>query len=240
MNRNSPTLISFLVLSVFAGFQFGCNHPRQQNPTSKIGDQRDNPPPAVERIDFVPEVTPTVEFELSVESLANDAVENDKRMLAESREGGNSNAFRAMNGTEWLTLDVREQIRYLRGLWDLIEFGNLVTGASRSAIVREKSSRGLAFSNGNNTWNATSEVADGFRSRIMDVIAGRTNRDILFAITQFYQRKPLLKDKPVLWVLAIPLYKEIQESRSKPQPGSVDEAIEQEKEKVSVTMIKKK
>ena len=233
MNRNSPTLISFLVLSVFAGFQFGCNRPNRQNTPTKI-DEQPYTPPSVPRIEHV-------EVELPVESMINYAVALNQKNLAEAQRAGKSNTVGAMNGTEWLKLDILSQAMFVRGLGDLIEFMNDVSSVSTSALRREKEAKVLEYESGNTSFTtAYYGMTGAYRSRVLDVIGGRSFRDLTSAITEFYQRKPLLKDKPVLWVLAVPLYREIQESRSKPQPFSVDEAIEQRKDKVAVTMVKKK
>jgi len=229
MNRHSWG-IKLLLLSVFIGLQIGCDRTSQQNH-----------PSATRQIDFVPDVAPHVEYvELSVESITDEAVTGNKKAVTEAQKGGKSNIAGTLDGTEWLKLDVFSQLTYLRGLGDSLEFMDHVYVGSYRALARERNTRALEYTNGDNSFRAGGDVTGAFRSRVMDVIAGRTFGDLTSAITQFYQRKPLLKDKPVLWVLAIPLYKEIQESRSKPQPGSVDEAIEQGKDKVAVTMVKKK
>jgi hypothetical protein len=47
------------------------------------------------------------------------------------------------------------------------------------------------------------------------IAVGRTYGDIINAVTKFYQDKPLLKEmkeKPVIWVLAVPLFQQLQES----------------------------
>jgi len=45
------------------------------------------------------------------------------------------------------------------------------------------------------------------------------------AVTKFYQNKPLLKDKPVLWVLAVPLYKELEDSKPQDKRNSSNDTV---------------
>lgn len=45
-----------------------------------------------------------------------------------------------------------------------------------------------------------------------EVLGGKSFGDIKDAITQFYQGKPLLRDKSVLWVITVPLYEEAMKS----------------------------
>ena len=48
--------------------------------------------------------------------------------------------------------------------------------------------------------------------RVASVTHGPSFGDTVDAVTKFYQDKPLLKEKPVIWVLAVPLFQQLQES----------------------------
>ena len=112
-------------------------------------------------------------------------------------------------------------------------------GGEIRAVESERKAKGLGHVRGEESSFGVGRTSVGtISSRLDQVISGPSFGDLTDAITKFYQNNPLLKDRPVLWVLSVALYKELKASRPIPAKGSVDEIIAQYDDTVSVSLKK--
>ncbi len=187
--------------------------------------------PKVDKIEMV---------EISVEQAIESAVNRDKSDLEEAHKRGKTTVVGLVTGKEWLAMNLLERIRYLKGVADVNAFSSGIDLSAFSELESQRTFRGLEHTMGDvSSYQAGQLVVGQFSARISEVISGRTYGDLHDAVTRFYANKPLLKDRPVLWVLTVPLFKELQESRPKPAKGSVDEVLAKTKETVHVGLVRK-
>src|SRR5262249_9211515 len=81
------------------------------------------------------------------------------------------------------------------------------------------------------TYAASFEAESQLSGRISQVMGRHSFGDLAQAVTNFYRNKPLQKDKPVIWVLAVPLYKEFQEGQAKEKRLNVYDSVSFEMER---------
>jgi hypothetical protein len=152
--------------------------------------------------------------ELSMESLIERMAEKDKEGVENSHTKGKSNTVGLVDGKRWLE-DSFDRYDYIRGLSDLISAMNGI-----AVIVYEESGQFLELKKQvsqrsdtqDNPYVALLEAMRLLSFRVGSVTNGPSFGDTVDAVTKFYKDKPLMKRKPVIWVLAIPLYKQLQEA----------------------------
>ncbi len=165
--------------------------------------------------DSLPE---TDSIELSVESLVDHAITKQKQFVEEEHKKGNSNIGSAVDGNEWLTLNSLQRLSYLNAVADQTHF---LVGVVTTAYSETKSQSKMKVEEYRNPDSLLAGILwteHALTGRLSEVVLGAgTYGDLADAVTKFYENKPLLKNKPVLWVLAVPLYKELQEAKPKDQ-----------------------
>jgi hypothetical protein len=169
---------------------------------------------------------------LSFESLIENVVARDKQLVEEAHKAGRKDTVGAADGKWWLQSTRADRVVYIRAVGDLVAAQSQLYSVTSRQIIDERQAKSLELYFDRNTLNASQEAESKFSSRIEDVIGGRSFGDLADAVTKFYQSKPLLKDKPVLWVLAVPLYKELEESKPQDKRSRF-------KDKVRVPLMKK-
>jgi len=222
MSANHVVLVVALLLGI------GCDKvPKSSSPK--------NDQPKINQ----PKIDQKVTIEISVESLIVDAVRKDKADVEAAHQKGNKNVVGLMNGTQWLGLDRGDRVYYVRGISDFHSFNSEIGSAAIRAVESERKAKGLGHVRGEESSFGVGRTSVGtISSRLDQVISGPSFGDLTDAITKFYQNNPLLKDRPVLWVLSVALYKELKASRPIPAKGSVDEDIAQYDDTVSVSLKK--
>ena len=167
----------------------------------------------------------------SIDTLFDSVVAWDKRETEEARKS-NAHIVGMADGKWWMEQSVVARVDYLRGMSDTVmALGrmNVVTGDARDA---QKDAKHLEYAFGGDSFTAGVVAESALSGRIDLVMSGKKFGDVAEAVTKFYRDKPLLKDKPVLWILAVPLYKELEEA--KPQ-----EKRNRHFDSIQVSMVKK-
>lgn len=197
-------LRAVLVSAVFL-IQSGCDRAPQSNPQQK------EPAWAVETM------------ELPLDSLIDSAVARDKQGVEEAHKRGDSKVVGGRDGKWWMEASPMARISYVNALGDVVGALNYINNATSSETERQKRIKNLEYEfAGGSSFHGPVEAESMFSGRIQEVTGGRSFGDLVDAITKFYQNKPLLKDKPVLWVMAGPLYKELQEAKPQEKKASND------------------
>lgn len=180
--------------------QVGCDRPPQLAPPKAEA----NKPIEVENTEWVV---------LSFESLMESVLARDKKSVEEAHKVGRKQTVGMADGKWWLQNTQMDRVVYIKAVADVVlALGQLLTVTS-DQIINEQTAKSLELHFGNDSLSAAQEAESKLSGRIESVIGGRSFGDLAEAVTKFYQSKPLLKDKPVLWVLAVPLYKDLEESK---------------------------
>ncbi|MDP2605262.1 MAG: hypothetical protein Q8S00_22195 [Deltaproteobacteria bacterium] len=197
-----PCLSLFLCMNLT---QTGCDKVRE-SVSSRNGQT------AGESSDQLIEKTRTID--LSMDSLIDRVAAKDKERMKDYRKKGNTTTVGFADGREWLEWNKLERLGYIRALADMEGSFFEFHYATRDEIrdrgefeYRRGETRSSIITDG-----AYAHAQQSFRSRIHYVVTGRRLGEVEEAITEFYRVNSLLRDKPVLWVLAVPLYKQIEKS----------------------------
>jgi hypothetical protein len=187
---------------VFSGvlFLLGCDRIRESMPLAQ------------------PAVTST---ELSMDTLIEHMVEHSKQSVDEAHKKGETNTVGLVDGKKWQEGSF-DRYDYIKGVADLFSATIGVAG-----VVLDKANDRDAQLDRKNQSTSTAAL-DAMRIlaiRIADVVSVRSYGDTVDAITKFYSDKPLLKDRPVIWVIAVPLYKQIQEAKPPEERDNKNETI---------------
>lgn len=159
------------------------------------------------------EIETTEWLALSFESLIDEVLARDKKSLEEAHKAGRKHTVGMADGKWWLQNTQADRVVYIKAVADVVVAQSQLYSVTSDQITNEQTAKSLELHFGNDTLSAAQEAESKFSGRIESVIGGRSFGDLADAVTKFYQSKPLLKDKSVLWVLAVPLYKELEESK---------------------------
>jgi hypothetical protein len=201
---------AYVLLILFCFHQAGCDRASQVIP-SQASENR-----TVER---------TESLDLAVETLIDGLVARDRESTEEAHKKGYKNTVGMADGKWWSQNDRGTRAVYVRGLSDLAMALGTIYFATVSEVATQRKANGLELQFGNDSLSAVREIESKLSSRIEAVVSGQSFGDLADAITKFYQNKPLMKDKPVLWVLAVPLYKELEESKPKEKRTTGNDTI---------------
>ena len=135
---------------------------------------------------------------------------NRKDLEKEQKEG--RSVLPPVDGNWWLKMSERDRGVYIDGIRDLVWLMCDVESQLARSLQQEKT-KNLEAVFGDNTHMTSLAVDSEMNRRLLAVLGAGTGGDISGAVTKFYSNKPLLKDKPVLWVLAVPIAKEAQEAQ---------------------------
>ena len=150
--------------------------------------------------------------EISMESLIERMLENDKKSVEEAHKKGETNVVGFVNGGEW-SERFFDRYGYIRGLSDFASASIGVVGVILEE-ANEQETKSLQSDRKNQSrGTAALDAMRVFVFRLNYVTSGHSFGDTVKAVDKFYQDKPLLKDRPVVWVLAVPLYKQLQEAK---------------------------
>jgi hypothetical protein len=178
-----------------------------------------------DRIKEIVSMSPVTESrEISIESLIERMMENKKTSVEEEHKKGKTNTVGLLDGKMWLE-DSFDRYGYLRGIADLVS-ANVGVAAVVLEKVNEQERMSLQSARKNQSRGAA--ALDAIRImliRLSDVTGGRPLGDTVDAVTRFYDDKPLLKDRPVIWVLAVPLYKQLQEAKPPDQRDNKNDTV---------------
>lgn len=152
--------------------------------------------------------------EISVESLIERMMENSNKSVEKAHQKGETNVVGLLDGNGW-SEDSFDRNHYVRGVADFVSASAGVAGVILDeANEQETKTKSLQSARKNQSRVAAAlDAIRVFLVRVNDVTGARPFGDIVKAVDQFYQEKPLLKDRPVIWVLAVPLYKQLQEAK---------------------------
>ena len=156
---------------------------------------------------------------LSIESLIDRVIAKDKQAVEEAHKKGNSNVVGMVDGKWWMANGRLQQLMYLRGVSEIAFALGDINAVTSQEVDAQKQNKNLDYQFGLSSLTAPEEAESKLSGRIEAVFEGHRFGDLAEAITKFYRDKPLLKDKPVLWVLAVPLYKEHEDA--KPQDKKI-------------------
>lgn len=163
---------------------------------------------------------------LSMESLVDGMVAKDKADIEEAQKQGRRSTVGLAEGKWWQEADGLERAVYLRAVADLTSAVTDINLAVYPELRNQGRAKGLKpFVRVGGTYDSGYQAESFLTGRIGAVIGGHSFGDISDAVTKFYQNKPLLKDKPVIWVLAVPLYKEFQESQPKEKRSTAYDSL---------------
>jgi len=152
-------------------------------------------------------------IELSLDSLIDSAVDIDKKAVEEAHKSGHSNVVGGRDGNWWLGSNALMRVTYVNAVGDLVGALGNINGAASVEMENQKRLKTLDYEFESDSFHGGADAESRFSGRIQEVMGGHSFGDLADAITKFYQNKPLMKDRPVLWVLAGPLYKELQEAK---------------------------
>ena len=170
------------------------------------------------------EITEIVE--LSVETLIDRMVDKYKRLIEEQQQKKGAPLAGLLDGTFWLKLDDFTRGLYITGVVNLASTITPLQDAAFEELKRHEKEKGLkAYFDRGGSYQAGDTAMSMLVSRISSVTANHSARDIIEAVTSFYLSKPLFKDKPVIWVLAVPLYKELQESKPQENKKTSNDSV---------------
>jgi hypothetical protein len=105
------------------------------------------------------------------------------------------------------------RIAYVNALGDLVSTLTSINVVTAVELDNQRRLKKLDYEFESDSFHGSVDAESAFSTRIQEVTAGHTFGDLVDAITKFYQNKPLLKDRPILWVMAGPLYRELQEAK---------------------------
>lgn len=189
-----------LLILACSHFQVGCDRPSQILPSQA----RENT--IVEK---------RVSLELSLETLIDSLVARDRESTEEAHKKGHKNTVGMVDGKWWSQNDGVARAVYVRGLSDLAMALGRIHFATYEETQSQRKIKGLELQFGESSLHAGMDAESKLSARVEIVVSGQSFGDLADAVTKFYENKPLMKDKPVLWVLAVPLYNELQESKPK-------------------------
>ena len=151
-------------------------------------------------------------------------MEDKKTSVEEEHKKGNTNTVGLIDGKKWLE-DSFNRYDYLRGIADFAQANvGIAVVVLEGVTEQERMSRQSARKN----QSRGAAAVDAMRIlsiRLSDVTGGRPLRDTVDAVDKFYEDKPLLKDRPVIWVLAVPLYKQLQEAKPPDQRDKQNDTV---------------
>jgi hypothetical protein len=162
---------------------------------------------------------------LSFESLIENVLARDKESLEEAHKAGRKQTVGAADGKWWLQSTRMDRVVYMKAIGDLVIALSQLNAVTNKQIIDEQTAKSLELHFGNDSLSAAEGAESKFSGRIEVVIGGRSFGDLADAVTKFYQSKPLLKDKSVLWVLAVPLYKELEESKPQDKRNRFNDTV---------------
>lgn len=165
--------------------------------------------------------------EFSMDSLMDRAIKRSVELVEESQKAGKKNTVGLADGKWWSDADNATRVVYLRGVSDSAEALAGISGAlidEAKEQVKATNAAKIFYRIGDFT-DASYMTANYLVSRLSLVMSGHTFGDIMQAVSNFYRNKPLQKDKPIIWVLAFPLYNEFQESLPKEKRSSFYDTI---------------
>jgi hypothetical protein len=208
--KSVRSLLNFCLALSFALIQLGCDRTTQQYPSNT----------QQKTIEIPESVT------LSIESLIDRVVATDKEEIEEAHKKGNSKAVGMADGKWWMENGRLAQLMYLRGASDIaIALGD-INAVTSQEVDAQRQKRNLDYQFGSSSLTAPEEAESKLSGRIEAVTRGHTFGDLAEAVTKFYRDKPLLKDKPVLWVLAVPLYKEHEDAKPQDKKSTYYDSVE--------------
>ena len=159
----------------------------------------------------------TQEKQLSIESILDGVTTKSQQDVAQAHKEGQTKVVGLLDGKTWLE-NPNCRVAYIRGIADLAsslkDINSIVWSGevNETDMVKEVK---IISEIPPSFYIASLHAESNLSERFNTVLAGRTFGDISNAVTKFYEDKPLMKDKPVIWVLAIPLYQQLQESLPK-------------------------
>ena len=219
MKRSSSIFVFALILAM------GCDRTPKPVPTKEEEKK---------------EIEITEVIEISVESAIDGAVSKAKANVEAAHQKGQRHVVGLISGKDWLAMDQLSRIYYIRGLGDNLDLTSGISTAANEELETQRSIRKLEHSSGKiPSYVAGTRAATAFEDRLREVIFGRTFGDVSDAVTKFYSNRPLLKDRPVVWVLSVALYKEVKASEPTPAKGSLEEYFQKQYDSVLVELLKK-
>jgi len=182
----------------------------------------------------------TEAIDISVESAIDGAVSKAKANVEAAHQKGQRHVVGLISGKDWLAMDQLSRVLYIRGLADHVDLVNGISIAAYEELETQRATKNLEHRSGKTpSYFAATRAAKAFEDRLREVLFGRTFGDLSDAVTKFYSNKPLLKDRPVVWVLSVALYKEVKASQPTPAKGSLEEMYQRQYDTVSVELTKK-
>ncbi len=204
------SLLEFCLALSFALIQLGCDRATRQYPSNT--EQK--------TIEIPESVT------LSIESLIDRVVAKDKQDMEEAHKKGNSKVVGMVDGKWWMENGLLARLMYLRGVSEIAMALGDINAVTSQEMEAQKQNRNLDYQFGLSSLTAPQEAESKLSGRIEAVIGGHTFGDLAEAVTKFYRDKPLLKDKPVLWVLAVPLYKEHEDAKPQDKKSTYYDSVQ--------------
>jgi hypothetical protein len=189
----------FICLFSLAFASFGCDHVKKLVSMSPVTESR----------------------EVSMDSLIERMVENDKKTVEEGHKKGNTNTVGLVDGKKW-SENLFDRYDYVRGIAD---FASASAGIAGVILDEATEQEQMSLQSARSKQSRVAAALDAMRIfliRVADVTGGHSFGDTVEAVNKFYQDKPLLKDRPVIWVLAVPLYKQLQEAKPPDQRDNND------------------
>jgi hypothetical protein len=147
-----------------------------------------------------------------METIIERMVENIKQSVEEAHKKGEANTVGLVDGKKWSESSF-DRYDYIKGIADLLSATAGVAGVVLDEVTKEEKLLAQSARKNQSTGAAALDAMRILAIRVMDVVSGRSYGDTVDAVTKFYEDKPLLKDRPVLWVIAVPLYKQLQDAK---------------------------
>lgn len=191
-------------------------------------------------LSFAADSPPGIEWvTLAVEPAINDAIEKGKEDVRRANLADpNKKVVGPLTGTDWLQLTTASRTWHIRGIADtyyLLTDISFVTGRNLDTEARAKSLERDTSLAQQPSYTVGWEMQSTFISRLGRIIAGRPFGDTSAAVTKYYENNPLFRERPVLWVLTVPLLKELKAAAPK---GSTEEVLWELEESITVPLRK--
>lgn len=157
----------------------------------------------------------TENIEIGLEDVLEKTIREDRKGVEEAHQKGNSRVVGLRDGTEWLQASEARRLDYIRGTADALSFIDGAGEVAWSTLQEREESQKVMFLGSASTiphFEARFRSMDGTAQRLANVIAGHAFADIADAVTAHYRNIPLDRNKPVLWVIAVPLFKQLGKS----------------------------
>ena len=152
------------------------------------------------------------EIQFSLDVIIERAIFEDKKSTDEAHQKGHKNVVGLLVGRDWRDIENWQRVQYIRGLVDMLGFVTATASAGGSLMLEEADKRKQNFyvnTAGIPFLVSSRQAVEGLTSRLTGVTGSKSFGELAEAVTLYYTNHPLDREKPVLWVLSVPLFNQL-------------------------------